>query len=302
MEIIDDDVFTPVLHSGDRLYHYTNAEGVKGICEGEFWITEKSFLNDKTEFQIGSQIFVQIIDEEVSCRESARKVKERVLREVEYYHKMAEIGDSEAYAGDYVMSFSLDYDSALMWSEFSNFGGYSITFEHEKLLNSFGKQLILHGTVIYETEKQKAMMMKKIEEEVFHEEEFYYLNSWSDFNLISDAGIEDCCRVIPIIVDGYNYFFKTDCFAGEKEYRFVFTCGHDGGLYKPEQLDKQYFRIKNGVLIPFVKKQFKPSECIEEILIGPKQNSDIAELGIKYFMRNLKLDVPVKKSSMPLRY
>ena len=37
-------------------------------------------------------------------------------------------------------------------------------------------------------------------------------------------------------------------------------------------------------------------------MIGPKNKSDIAEKGLWYFFRNMKLDVKVYKSKMPIRY
>lgn len=49
MPTIDDTSLIPVLSAGDKLYHYTSAAGMQGICGGEFWITESNFLNDSTE-------------------------------------------------------------------------------------------------------------------------------------------------------------------------------------------------------------------------------------------------------------
>lgn len=52
-----EDIKISKLNSGDKLYHYTSAEGLMGISNGEIWITEKSFLNDSTEFRIANEVF-----------------------------------------------------------------------------------------------------------------------------------------------------------------------------------------------------------------------------------------------------
>lgn len=43
---IDETLLIPILESGRKLYHYTSAMGLQGICKGEFWVTERNFLND----------------------------------------------------------------------------------------------------------------------------------------------------------------------------------------------------------------------------------------------------------------
>ena len=60
-----EDIKISKLNSGDKLYHYTSAEGLMGISNGEIWITEKSFLNDSTEFRIANEVFYDIIDEKI---------------------------------------------------------------------------------------------------------------------------------------------------------------------------------------------------------------------------------------------
>lgn len=66
--------------------------------------------------------------------------------------------------------------------------------------------------------------------------------------------------------------------------------------------EKQYFRVKDEVLIPFVKKKFEPEISLESILVGPKNNSDLAVKGLKYFFRNKKMNINISKSEIPLRY
>ena len=301
---IDDILKIPILEKGDKLYHYTSAAGLQGICGGEFWVTESNFLNDFTEFHVATDIFCEVMDKHVQNEEVREKLKTKVCDEIERLKHVGQIGEEIAYGGDYVISFSLDYDSTLMWSEYSNFLGYCMTFDFEKLLNAFGNQTsIQHGKVIYDHAEQISLIEQAIELE-FQEapKGMKFLNSWEDFDGLTDENIEELYWILAMDVDAFNEFFKLPCFEGEHEYRFIFYCGHEGGRYKPEELEKQYFRIKDEVLIPYVKKKMSTLDSLEEVLIGPKNKSDIAAVGVERFLRNLSLDVPVKKSQMPLRY
>lgn len=304
MHTIDDIFLIPILNKGDKLFHYTSAAGFQGICNGEFWVTESNFLNDITEFHVATDVFCEVIDRHIHNKTVCEKLKQKIIDEIKRINRCPAVGEEVAYSGAYVISFSLDYDSTLMWSEYSNFFGYALTFDFEKLLSSFNDQSdIQHGKVIYDHEEQIHLIEQTIENSFINlSTEFEYLNSWEDFDTLSDEEINDLYLFLALIIDGYNEFFKLPCFKGENEYRFIFYCGHEGGRYKQEQLEKQYFRIKDENLIPFVKKRMINMESLEEVLIGPKNKSDIAVLGAERLLRNLDLSVPVVRSSMPLRY
>ena len=91
--------------------------------------------------------------------------------------------------------------------------------------------------------------------------------------------------------------------CGYSKYRFVFMCDHNNKKIKEDyKKEEQYFRIKDNVLISFVKKKLSSLDSVNSILIGPKNNSDIAEKGFKHFLRYHKIKAKVEKSEMPLRY
>lgn len=305
MSTIDDVLLIPVLQKGDKLYHYTSAAGLKGICEEEFWITESNFLNDSTEFHVATDIFCEVMDMHMQDREKCECMKKQVCDEIARLKHRGGMHEKVAYCGDYVISFSLDYDSTLMWSEYSDFLGYCMKFDFEKLLHSFPgcNHTIMHGKVIYNHDEQISLIEKAIEHQFLQwPTGFDYLNAWEDFDILTEQEIEDFYWMLAVVIEAYNVFFKLPCFEGEHEYRFVFSCGHDGGRYKPENLEKQYFRIKDEILIPYVRKRLSSLDALEGILIGPKNKSDIAVKGVECFLRNLRLDAKVEKSQMPLRY
>ena len=117
---IDETLLIPILEDGKRLYHYTSAAGLQGICGGEFWVTERSFLNDIMEFQVATQIFCEVIDRHMANKTRSEKLKKKVCDEIDRLNTPGMLGEEVAYSGDYVISFSLDNDSILMWSEYSD--------------------------------------------------------------------------------------------------------------------------------------------------------------------------------------
>ncbi len=300
-----DEYLLTVLEEGDTFYHYTSAEGLQGILSGEFWITESHFLNDITEFHVVTDIFVEVINSNIKNETIKEKLKKAVCEEVKsLVNDDITSHEQLGYCSDYVISFCLDKGSILMWSEYSNFCGYSIEFDFDALIHSFLKtDNIIHGKVVYNHEEQISLMEQIIEKEIFKFPYLYeYLNSWDDFNKVTDDQISEIVSYLEVLVYFYNMFFKKECFSGENEYRFVFSCDHNKEILEDSKKEEQYFRIKDNVLIPFVKKKLSSLDSVNSILIGPKNNSDIAEKGVKHFLRYHKIKAKVEKSEMPLRY
>ncbi len=133
---IDDTIYVPVLHPGDKIYHYTSAAGLQGICEKEFWVTEHHFLNDSSEFQIATEVFCELLETHISNHTTREKLQNRLRKEMICLDTPGKLGEEIAYSGDYVISFCLDADSLLMWSEYSEFMGYCMEFDFQKLLDS----------------------------------------------------------------------------------------------------------------------------------------------------------------------
>lgn len=301
-----DAVNVPQLGVGDKLYHYTSVEGLKGICDGEFWITEKNFLNDYTEFQIAADIFREVLDRHMRNKVKCEAIANKVIAEINRGKTPGLDSEDEiAYYGDYIISFCLDGDSPLLWSEYSGFTGYCMQFDFEKLLHSFvsDKNYIRHGRVIYNHDIQVSLIENVIKKQFFDwPQGFEYINSWDDFENLTDKEIDDLYWQLAFVIDEYSIFFKLPCFEGENEYRIVFTSAHDGGRYKPNEYVQQYFRIKDGVLIPYIIKKLTGLEALEKVIIGANNKSDIAVKGLQYYFRNKKIDVVIDKSKIPLRY
>lgn len=291
----------PTLKEGDKIYHYTSAAGLQGILGKEFWITECHFLNDSSEFQVGTEVFIELLRNNISDSNMLDKMIADLQAELQELERMPKVGEKCAFAGEYVISFCKDEDSALMWSEYSDFKGYCMEFDFKELLNSFG-EVYFHGAVVYNYQEQLQYVENTFTNQFFRDGIIDGIHNWEEINSIKDADYKVFIGHCAIICKLYNMFFKKACFEGEHEYRFIFSSIHDGGLIKDEMREKLYFRIKNEVYIPYIKKKVCSLSGLKSVLVGPKNKSDIAVKGLEYFLRNEKLDVVVKKSEMPLRY
>ena len=298
-----DEIFIPSLMPGSSLYHYTSAEGLAGISQGEFWVTESNFLNDPSEFSLGATTVIDVIKAHVrSCKQRDRLIS-KLMKEMQRLRKMAELDDSFAFAGDYVISFCLEQDNELLWAKYSGFQGYCLGFSFDELEKSFQNGYISwNGKVVYDPNEQVGLIEKALANDLFACNGFEYLTDWNSIPTITNEQTDEVANYLCALCDLFGMFFKKECFAGEKEYRFVFSHIHDKGRIRPEERTPLHFRICNGVLTPFVKMQFDASRSLESVLIGPRNTSDIAVKGLEYFFRNLGMTVKLSKSSIPLRY
>lgn len=270
-----------------------------------FGLQKVVFLNDITEFHVATDVFIEVIERNLNNVATKEKIKNAIYKELNLLIRNDEMFDEKSYSiGHYVISFCLEKDSILMWSEYSDFCGYCIEFDFDKLIHSFSNfKHIIHGKVIYDHQEQISIMEEIIEYGILKSEKlFKNINSWDDLNEINDNQVKHLSIELGVDLYLYNMFFKKECFSGENEYRFVFICDHDEVLSPYIEIEPQYFRVKDNVLIPFVKKKLSSLDSVNSILIGPKNNSDIAEKGVKHFLRYHKIKAKVEKSEMPLRY
>lgn len=113
------------------LYHYTTADGFKGIIESQdLWATSIYHLNDWTEFEHGRDAFI----ESAKALLKDEKVLDAVMQLLSYLH--------DQHPPLFVCSFSAakDGDDLTQWRAYSSEGGCAIGFPTARLLNETGMQ------------------------------------------------------------------------------------------------------------------------------------------------------------------
>ncbi|UYZ39006.1 DUF2971 domain-containing protein (plasmid) [Clostridium beijerinckii] len=304
------------LDSEKSIYHYTNCRALMNIIkENEFWVTHAASLNDSLEISYIKKIIYDVCCEFLDRKELSKELYEQIIRGCEYYENDRDL---------FIISFSTNPDSLTLWSEFSNFNGYNIEFDitdfREKLLNSSkivdSLYDLLEGNVVYKYTEQKECI-KKIFQEVLdtankiQEKSNYSTIDWYDLcnSRVEPAdkynAINGFFETLSMALIFYSPFFKDENFKSEEEYRFVLRYIKNK---KNEFSSEINFRDRNEIIIPYIKLPLSKNNDklkIKSILVGAKNNCDLAITGTKYFLKENGYScdkIDVKKSDITLRY
>lgn len=306
---MDEWIHVPLCKRGEKLYHYTTAEGVRGIVENrEFMATKSDFLNDKLEFQYALEVMERLVEKYTVNASLRERFFSGLKEEIDRLGIIAPACDTEGDCGGtglsfYVVAFSKLQNNALLWAEFTDFKGYCLEFDYTKLVEGFQHRVFLHGTVIYNEEEQMNGLlesllscMRNLQEQGMTDLEGFFEEDVE----ISDVSLEKLIEEMAVVVSVYAMFFKKSFFEGEQEYRFIFPpVINEQGVAKPA------FRLLDQIFLPYIMVEFDrvlKDIPLESVMVGAKNNSDIAVRGMKYFLRSQGLDLPVLLSDIPLRY
>lgn len=305
------------LSNQKSIYHYTNCGALKNIIEkNEFWVTHASFLNDSSEVLYIKKIIKDMCYDLSESEEFSNELYERIIDEYEVYENSREL---------FIISFSTNPDSLTLWSEFSNFNGYNMEFnimDFRKYLKTSDKIRessydFIEGKVLYEYKKQKALI-KGLFDECFNsanEIQRKYNHSTINLNELCSSSvnppnktnaIQEFFLSFSIRLVFYSPFLKSSNFKDEEEYRFVFK--YNNGEKRTEFPEEINFREREGIIIPYIKLQLSKNKDklpVKSILVGAKNNCDLAVTGTKYFLKQNGYsceDVDVKRSYITLRY
>lgn len=294
------------------VYHYTNIHSLQNILENnQFWVTESNFLNDITEIKYIAT-YIETILSLYSKVDNYTTEFETFLKNIyeglSYYFNIndkrntididdniKETLDNLIETKTYILSLSTEKDSLSLWSNYSNNEGYNIGIDINELEKSLKNNDIcddirvsptLNGLVQYRALPTPNTDLTS--DILFNELYSFYTNA-------SNLRIDDNKMVIAAIKSliYLGMFVKKNSFSDEREYRIIFR----------ENKVKESFRVKNGAFIPYIQIPF-PKECINEINIGPNNNSDISKSGLRRLLEHneYKSDIPISKSDIPLRY
>ena len=283
MHYDSDMLYIEQMEKGEKLYHYTTIDALISIVsKNELWITKWDYLNDIDEFRVALDACVEILKEE--------KIKPEIIQDVvDSVNK-----DLNSLSEDFfVLSFSCDNDNQLLWSNYSNYDGVNLEIDFANFLENLNHNMLWHGLVNYNFKSQIECLRKTFYDEFVESEEFGKIKSLSDINCLEGREYNMFISHMSIICELYSMFFKRECFKGEKEYRFVFSC---------ERKEEICFRSKNRTVTPYIKKHTESIDYITGITIGPTNQVDTAAKGISELLHYYQRKVNISKSQIPLRF
>lgn len=301
-------IHVPLCRKGEKLYHYTTAEGVRGIVENrEFMATKSDFLNDKLEFQYAVEVMERLTEKYIVNASLRERFFSKLKKEIDQLGIIAPACDDHDCREDglsfYVVAFSKLQNNALLWAEFTDFKGYCLEFDYTKLVEGFQHRVFLHGTVIYDEKEQMNGLLESLLSCIRNLQENGMMDLEGFFEEeaeISEGSLDKLVMEMAVVVSVYAMFFKKSFFEGEEEYRFIFPpIINELGVAKPD------FRLLDQIFLPYIMVEFdrEMKEIpLESVMVGAKNNSDIAVRGMKYFLHSQGLEIPVLLSDIPLRY
>ena len=249
----------------ERLYHYTTADGLKGIVESnELWATSAYFLNDSAEVTYGCALLKDAFREWLSNNQRPEdSFSQRIAREFQKWFG-EDLFSRSVISPIYLVCFCEDDNLLSQWRTYGQSGGYSIGFEAPS------KQVGVKPQLKPEPNTYTSKLIKVIYDRTIQAERCRSLIS-SVLSIFDDADVARAINSVPsdplvgnsrirsIIADMLLeeiVGFKNQAFEIEKEWRMV---------VRPRELTKQgtddggrtptpvYFRSARGRLVPYVK-------------------------------------------------
>lgn len=304
----------------DTFYHYTSAEGLKGILKSRtLFFTDCQFLNDYNErLQINTELeYFWLNNKENYDKDFVKLLKDIKVSGYEdcdysYMESDRSCEPKEFLARYFVFSTSVNYDSLSLWKYYAKgnrYNGYCIGLLMIALSDEWIDRdtgvAIESGMVIYSSKEKQDIIYSAVEE---------LYDMWCQYK-VSDEFNKKIARDFQSWVSITALFFKDECFKDEEEYRIIAVApseklkslSFDYNGYTEKMYD---FRIVDGVLTPYIKMPFNfwnYDECwpISSIGISPSMNYEQKKLDVEHFIKSFDYNFPclnIYHSKIPLRY
>ena len=267
------------------LYHYTSTEGLIGILQKKcLRASAIHYLNDTAEYQHAASVARKLLGEYIYLRTGPPiDLCDRALRSLN--HCM----DGTAFAA----SLSAEKDKLSQWRAYCPNGGFSIGFAPEVLERQAEKQGFATLQCIYDQAAQAALCAELIAHGCTAAQV-----AQPDPKVIAvDNDPEK--RMAQVVAQEYAIWqgfsepfvgiaasLKNPCFQEENEWRVV--SGPFGPMQEPPP--DVCFRAGKYTAIPYLEFKLADSDApleVEEIVIGPNPDAQLARKSINYLLRSL---------------
>jgi hypothetical protein len=270
-----------------RLYHYTDLAGLKGIIQSEaLWATEISQLNDTTEISYSRELLCRIAD-----RFHASSASEYAL----HLAKQAATGMATAPNNPrmFVASLTDDGDNLSQWRGYATQGhGLAIGFDRNVLETSALAQGYTMVPIIYDESEQEQHFAKALSEIV------EIIDGWGADPRHAPSPIEQVLS-LGLGLTLAAMFIKNPYFRDEREWRLVRLIME--GVWD----ENSHTRVRGGEVVQYEAIELANGNSgenrIVEIVAGPLLSIDeeyqVREILAKHGLKSVKF----RRSSVPLR-
>jgi Protein of unknown function (DUF2971) len=280
------------------IYHYTSADSLHGIIsQRKMWLTDWRFLNDRNEVYEGLEIASKLIDELFDGATLAFQ-RERLLSYLD--PKTIHI---------FIASFCESADSVPHWQSYAMNGlGYAIGFNTQKLRETQNEVFLERVSYNDKIVGDRTGSYRSAEQEMRDFISSALAGLTGDHSSFFRAAFKLPLRVSTV---------KHGHFAHEKEWRWILPLMSHTWDEGSTPRTANVFFPKDGILIPRTAISLIPkggffrvgledpivhSTAIENIVIGPRLDQELAEVALRTFLNKHNYeDVTITKSSSPYR-
>lgn len=295
------------------LYHYSTVSGVLGVLNsGKLWATNIWYLNDHGELAYGIDRILEMKEKRIQAlidkTEGHEKERQKNTLEELFKFLLQPLLDKEAIRSIgrfYVSCFCENGDLLSQWRAYGDKGaGYSLGFRTSSLRKQFHEANLGHSlpSVIAKVEYKKDVQEKILNDIMdFHKE-----NLDTALRNRDEDQIQKTRRLLLSDLLVHIAFFKNSAFSEENEWRAVSSLGHKG--------DKAHtkFRPSRDFLVPYIELPIsedsfssrsagEEGDVIEEIIIGPHREPDLAKDSLVFFLEKMNVKARVRNSNATLR-
>jgi len=245
-----------------HLYHYTTAEGLKGIVEKqELWATDIFYLNDWTEFYRGRDEFKRELEERPTSTWKCTSEKRVAQAVSDLLQKPNPLGNNRVF----VCSFSEKGNDLSQWRAYCQDGGYSIGFRRDQL-----EQL---------ANRENNCNLRRCD---YSDDCAHHVDRLLRF-LSRKAGCEDpdtSVRATELLLCKFAAQYKDPRFNDEQEWRLIFVSSEP----------KLKFRTRGAFLVPYVRFTLKDPALWRDVhvRVGPclRETDELRVQSIKMFLQS----------------
>lgn len=245
------------------LYHYTTAEGLKGMIETqELWATDIFYLNDWKEFYHGRAEFKRVLEEKLASAVGKDTCEKKIARVVsDLLEKPSPLGSNRVF----VCSFSEKGNDLSQWRAYCHDGGYSIGFRRDQL-----KEL---------ADRENNCSLRKCE---YSGDCAHHVDRLLRF-LSRKTNCEDLdtsVKATELLLGKFAAEYKDSGFSDEQEWRLISTSSEP----------KLKFRTHGPFLVPYVTFKLKIKALWKDvhIRVGPcsHESDDLRIQSVKMFLQS----------------
>ena len=278
----------------ETLFHYTTAAGLLGILrDSRLWASDLRFLNDAQEAVYARDVVLDAVrDMENPVRDPghfAHKYGDEAIETFSRYQGMVVEKVLTSEFGVFVACFCESSDLLSQWRGYGEDHGYAIEFTTvglEQSLQQIPRYKRASGLfkVQYGGEATDAIAGSAVE-------------AVADFNL-NHPGVK--AHFAALAVSSMLAQVKNPGFAEEQEWRLIVGLDLlDESKASGAQWPTMY-RSTRMAIVPYIELPLE-RDLIVSIRVGPGNNVDVREAGVRRLLKTLGCEATVTRSEVPLR-